>query len=91
MINREVLERACRVVEQLQEWIEDRDGLSIVPQASLECSVGGLGTLRVWIGNVIVWDSDDSGIDELTFVSCRDVWLEELSAYSPFMESGDDQ
>ncbi len=91
MIDRVMLERACRVVEQLQEWIEDRDGLSIIPQANLECSSGGLGTLRVRIGDTIVWDFGAFDVDDLTFVNCRDVWLEELFAYSPFMVSGYDQ
>lgn len=98
MIDRVMLERACRVVEQLQLWIDNHEGLSIIPQANLECSSGGLGTMRVRIGDVIVWDFRTFGEEYLTLSSCRDVWLEEVFALQPFMldallslEPGDDQ
>ncbi len=47
------LDRAIAIVDQLQEWIESTDGLSVVPQAGLTYTQT---TLSVFIGEVTVWD-----------------------------------
>lgn len=68
------LSKAFKVVELLQEWIDEQRELD-----SAEI-VSGLTytdrTLSVFIGDYTVWDDQACGIDELTFDACREVFLE---------------
>jgi hypothetical protein len=83
MLNNQVLE-AIEVVDQLQKWIEDRDGLSEVPVASFTY------TNCVWsisVGDVQVWDDQDHQDSEtgLTLEWCKQQWLEYVESLRPFM------
>ena len=60
-----LLQRASEVVDQLQKWLEDREGLSTIPIANL--TAGGF-TLEVAVGDVCVWSCDTDGNSDLTFV-----------------------
>jgi hypothetical protein len=73
------LEQAVAIVVQLQTWIEDRDGLSSIPQAHLVWSVN---TLDVLIGDVVVYSDED--LDGFSFEACRDAFLEQIYEFGPF-------
>lgn len=78
-----LLIKAQGVMVRLQNWIEEHEDWCVVPCANLSCSTY---TLDVKINDVMVWSSEDSDDDELTFEFCRDAFLTDLSYMKPFEE-----
>lgn len=75
------VERAFRVVKQLQDWSDDRDGLSLSHIAGVTCTEY---SLDVFVGDVAVWSDNGDSIDELTFEYCRDAFLKHIASFRPF-------
>lgn len=73
--------QAIEIVERLQEWIEDRDGLSTVPHAGLYWSPY---TMQITIGDVCVFDSEHDP-DALSVDECKREWLEHVDLLKPFL------
>lgn len=74
------LEEACQIVHQLQEWIEDREWLSEIPQANLAYSVH---TLQISIGDVVVYCDQVGG--EMTLEECKREFLKYVDGLRPFV------
>jgi hypothetical protein len=77
------LEEAAEIVERLQEWIEDRDGLSSWPVANLSWSTT---TLQIAIGHEVVYCDQNTNGEDFTFEACKAAWLEHLKEMQPFVE-----
>lgn len=76
---------AYRIVEQLQEWLEDRDGLSAIPVAHFVYYGSFLGNVDIAIGNTTVFSTEADSEENMTFEACRDNWLEEIESFWPFL------
>lgn len=75
------VEKAFRVVKQLQDWSDDRDGLSLSHIAGVTCTEY---SLDLFVGDVTVWSDNGESIDELTFEYCRDAFLKHIASFRPF-------
>lgn len=75
--------QAAEVVEQLQKWIEDRDGLSTTPIAHL---IWSTSDLEINIGAVTVWCSDEDDESDMTFEFCRKRFLDDMRNILPFIQ-----
>lgn len=76
------LERASEVVDQLQQWINERDGLDRVPHANLTYSAY---SLSVSIGDECVWTDHEDDLDELTVDLLKTRFLESIESLLPFL------
>lgn len=75
--------KAIEIVDQLQEWLEDRDNLSEIPSASFTYSKW---TCSISIGHECVWDDQDiQGEDGLTLQWCKEQWLKYVEGLRPFL------
>ncbi len=75
------LEQAASIVERLQEWFEDRDGLSVIRECHLSWS---RGLLEIFVGEVLVYSTEDGG--PMTFEACRNEFLRHVRAFDPFKD-----
>ena len=79
---------AIDIVDQLQTWIEDRDGLSEIPHAWVTATAY---SLSVGIGPWTLWDdadgySDEHDEEELSVDGCIKAFTAAVEALIPFME-----
>ncbi len=82
MVELEVV-HAMQIVRQLQEWINDRDGLSEIPVAHFTWS---LDTLEICIGDVLVYSDQEPPSDGMSYQSCKEEWLNHVRSLLPFVE-----
>jgi len=81
------------LVDKLQEWVEDRDGMSIVPEAWFTYSAH---TKQVGIGRFTLWDSETGYSDEhdedgVSLEGCKKAFLAEVQELCPFLSEMYDQ
>lgn len=79
----EMIERARNVMRALQEWVENRDDLSTVPNVTLEMTCD---SMSLTLAGVVLWNDHDDMPSELTFACCRDVFLEGIEMFQPFLQ-----
>lgn len=73
------LEQAVEIVGQLQDWIDNFEGLSVVPIANVCWSPS---SMQICVGDhVVYWCQED---DELTLENCKAAWLEHVNSLLPF-------
>lgn len=70
----------ARIAEQLQKWVNERDGLSAVPMVCVAWSPDS--SAAITIGDVTVYCSENS--PELSFDACRAEFLTDLLEHMPF-------
>lgn len=75
------LRRAVDVVNHLQEWIDNRDGLSRTHMAGLTYTET---TLEIFAGDVGLWCDQSDGSEDMTFEYCRDAFLKHIADFRPF-------
>ena len=76
------LEKAVKIVKELQEWIENREWQDKDPPVAhlswTPC------TLSISIGDFCVFDSEHDP-DALTLEDCKQKWLVHVLSFSPFI------
>lgn len=75
LLDNDITSTAMAVCHMLETRIQSKDNLSYFPIPHLIVSSQGL---IVMLGLIAVWDSDSSGIEELTVDCCLDSYLDQL-------------
>jgi hypothetical protein len=89
---RETLKAAVDIVENLQDWIEDRDGLSTVPHAWVTYTPAY--EIAIGVGEAIVWTTECgycNGQDDtsLSYRGCKLAFLSTITDLKPFFSEAD--
>ena len=67
------VEKARQIAGELQNWLEDHEGLSMIPVANITESEY---TLEICINHECIWSSEADSDDDLTFEYCQNAWVE---------------
>lgn len=70
-----------RVAGELQDWMEDRDGLSTIPTVEVRYSGG---VLTVWAAGHLLLEDEEFVEDAPLLEDLKNSWLDILNEYVPF-------
>lgn len=66
----------------MQDWIEDRDGLSSWPCVEIRFQ---RGFVTIYIGGDLLFEAQEGSPPVPTLAELQDLWLDEIEGYEPFM------
>ncbi len=78
-----IMERAAKVVDDINEWLHDTESFGVMPTASM-LYTGSY--ISISIGEEIVWDTEDCENDNMSLFGCLRKWRDELNFNKPFIE-----
>lgn len=76
---------ATAIIDQLQAWIENHEGLSETPIAHLSAHANG-DALEILIGDWCLWSDQCDSSDDMTFEYCQEEFFKRLDSLMPFMQ-----
>jgi hypothetical protein len=75
-----LLKEIIETANELQEWVQDVDGLSCFPIVSVTLAQD---TVSILIGDICVYSDEVWSDDEMSLLDyCKDIYLDEIEVYT---------